>query len=95
MDMLKHLIYITKLKTNCLPNNVRAVSVAWKEKENTAVINFYLDGESTDEEIEDLSVISTEIIAHCANALLEENFIRLDYPGPLPAENIAYRREEK
>lgn len=66
----------------------------WKEDKNTACLSFYFDGNATEEEIEDASIACAEIIAHCSNGLLEENYIRWDYPKPLPEKFLAYKKEE-
>ena len=58
----------------------------WDELENTAKITFYQDREANENEREDFSVANAEIIAHCSDARLEEKFIRLDYPKPLPSQ---------
>lgn len=76
-------------------SKLRGVEAVWDEIENTAKITFYYDGAITEDELEDYSVANTEIIAHCANAMLEEKFIRLDSPNELPkSEFWAYKREE-
>ena len=85
-----------KKKTQNVSKNISAVKALWKAKENTACITFYFDGEPTEDELEDASIACTEIIAHCSNGLLEENYIRWDYPKLLPDEQfLAYKREEK
>ncbi len=95
MDMQEHLLYITKLKVQDIHSpKIRGVVATWNEKENTACLSFYFDGKATGEELEDASVACSEIIAHCSNGLLEEHYIRWDYPKPIPQENLAYKREE-
>ncbi len=96
MNMQEHLIYISKLIINDYKfPKIRGVNSVWNENENTAYITFFFDGQATEEELEDASVICTEVIAHCSNGLLKENFIRLDYPKPLPESTFwAYVREE-
>jgi hypothetical protein len=94
MNMQKNLLDLTKLIVGSINSpKIRGVEAVWKDIENTAMITFYLDGETTPEELEDFSIANSEIIAHCSNARLEENFIRLDYPKPLPKEFLAYKRE--
>lgn len=96
MDMQKHLMGITNWTISDLKsNNIRAVEAIWKEEKNTAALSFYIDGNVTEKELEDISVACAEIIAHCSNALLEEIFIRWDYPKQLPEKTFAYEKEEK
>lgn len=74
---------------------IRGITAKWKNEENTAVISFFLDGEPTEDELEDASVSCTEIIAHFPDGFLEENFIRKDYPEILPESPFwVYRRDE-
>lgn len=96
LNMQEHLLYITELIVKNINSlkKIRGVTAIWNELENTAKINFYYDGEATEDEIEDFSVANAEIIAHCSNARLEEKFIRWDYPKPLPEKYLAYKREE-
>ena len=97
LNMQKHLLYITNLIVkDVIPlNKIRGVMAIWDELENTAKITFYYDGKATEDELEEFSIANTEIIAHCSNARLEENFIRLDYPKVLPESLFwAYRRNE-
>ncbi len=75
---------------------LRGVLATWKEKENMASISFYFDGQVTDDELEDASVICSEIIAHCMNAVLEEHYFRLDKPAKLPKSNYwAYIKSKR
>ena len=70
---------------------IRAVTAFWKEK--AACITFYYEGNLTEEEQELASVACGEIIANFSEGLLEENYIQLDLPKPIPdAKYIAYRR---
>lgn len=39
----------------------------------------YIDGETTEEELEDMSVACAEIIAHCSSGLLRE-FYKIGLP---------------
>jgi hypothetical protein len=93
MEMQKHLLYLTKIAVSEIPSaKIRGVAAEWKEGINTASISFFFDGEVSEDELEDASVACTEIIAHIPNGLLEENFIRCDYPNPLPKNNFwAYK----
>ncbi|MDP1880129.1 MAG: hypothetical protein Q8K60_04240 [Parachlamydiaceae bacterium] len=95
MDMQNHLMAITNWIINDLKSNsIRAVEAIWNENENTAVLSFYINGNIAEEELENISVASAEIIAHCSNGLLKENYIRWDYPKPLPEKVFAYQKEE-
>lgn len=94
MDMQNHLTTITNwIISDLKSKKIRAVDAVWKEDENTASLSFYIDGEITEEELEDFSVACAEIIAHCSNGLLKENFLRWDYPKPLPSQFLAYKRD--
>lgn len=86
LNMQEHLLYITELIVKDLHslNKIRGVMAVWDASENTAKITFYYNGEVTEDELEDFSIVNSEIIAHCSNAKLKENFIRLDYPQSLP-----------
>ncbi len=93
--MQEHLLYITELIINDLHlQKMRAVTAEWIEIENTASMSFYFDDQATEEEIEEAAIACVEIIAHCSNGLLEEHFIRWDYPKPLPEKFLAYKRKE-
>jgi len=96
INMQEHLLYITGLIVRDISTlkKIRGVTAMWDEIENTAKITFYYDGEANEEEIEDFSVANAEIIAHCSNALLDEKFIRWDYPKPLPSQFLAYKKDE-
>ena len=49
-----------------------------------ACLSFYFDGHISDEDLEDAYDIGAGVIAHFPDGLLEEKYIRLDYPKPLP-----------
>lgn len=93
MNNLKELLYITRLEIenlNC--SKIRGVTSYWKDK--TACITFYFQGEITDDDIEIASDACTYIIAQFPDGLLEENYIRLDYPKPLPSSPYwGYKRQ--
>lgn len=93
--MQNHLLYIAKLTIPefNLPT-VRAVTAIWKEEKNTADLSFYFDKMMTEEELEEASTACAEIIAHCSNAMLEEYYVRWDYPNPLPENWLVYKRIE-
>lgn len=93
----EYLKYITEWLIQDLNlSKIRAITAEWKEDENTACISFYFDGEPSEKDLEDASDICGGIIAHCSNALLEEHYIRKDYPQPLSLhkEEIVYQRQE-
>jgi hypothetical protein len=90
MNKQEYLTYLTNAEAkamNCA--NLRGVAALWKE--NTACISFYFNGEISEKDLELRSDACGEIIANFPDALLEENYIRLDSPQPLPKENfLAY-----
>ncbi len=95
--MQEQLLYLAKLRVNELDciDKVRGVEAIWDELEDTAKITFYYDGQATEEELENFSVVNTEIIAQFSTALLEEKYIRLDYPKPLPLSDFwGYKSQE-
>ncbi len=93
MNIQEKLSYITELELKRFDSSkIRGVVAYWKG--NTACISFYFQGEITENDIETASDICTYIIAHFPDGLLEENYIRLDYPQPLPSQFLAYKREE-
>ena len=94
MNMQDHAAYITNLRVIELNSpRIRGVIAKWQEEKNTLSLSFYVDGQPTEEELEDYSATCGEIIASCSNALMEENYIRWDYPKPLPdQEFLAYSR---
>ncbi|MFI0436141.1 MAG: hypothetical protein ACH350_10560 [Parachlamydiaceae bacterium] len=93
MNVQEYLLYITALESNRLNSNkIRCVTAYWKDK--TAYISFYFQGELIDDEVEAASDVCTYIIAHFPDGLLEEKYIRWDYPKPLPTQFLAYKRDE-
>ncbi len=97
MNMQDHVKYITKLRVQELKSSkLRGVSAQWKSLENTLCLSFYIDGEASGEDLEDFSTTCGEIIASYSSGLLEENYIRWDFPKPLPeTEFMAYKRQEE
>lgn len=72
---------------------LRGVATDWID--NTAVIRFYFDGEPSEEDQEEASCICGEIIARFADGFLQEDYLRLDAPKPLPKNrNWVFLREE-
>ncbi len=95
MDLQKKLTYVTNwlVSENKISPKIRGVTAQWKEEILTAHISFYFDGEAEVEELEDASVTCAEIIAHVPVGVMEEDYIRLDYPCPLPESPFwAYKR---
>jgi hypothetical protein len=94
MKIQEQLLYITELEVKRLNSSkIRCVTAYWED--NTACITFYFQGEVKEEDIETASDVCTYIIAHFPDGLLEESYIRWDYPKPLPEQFLAYKREEK
>jgi hypothetical protein len=94
MSSQEKLLFLTKeeLKSS-ITNKIRGVITVWEDP--TAHIYFYFDGEITEQDREDASDVCTYIIAHFPNGLLEENYIRMDYPEPLPESPYwAYKKIE-
>ncbi len=97
-DMQAHLLFLTDdtVRQNQSSTKIRGVMAEWKRESMTAHLSFYFDGEPTEDELEDASIDCTEIIAHIPDGFLEEDYIRLDYPKPLPESPFwAYRRLEE
>jgi hypothetical protein len=67
----------------------------WREKDHTACLSFYFDGPISDEDLDEAYDIGAGIIAHFPDGLLEENYVRWDYPKPLPGKFLAYSRKEE
>lgn len=96
MDMQKHLLYLANLivSENLETNRLRAVEAKWQDG-NPILINYYFDGPISDEDKEMVWDMSGGIMSNF-DGLLEENYIRLDYPKPLPESPYwAYKRDEK
>ena len=74
---------------------LRGVIAKWNEKTDTLQITYYFDGEPSEEVIEEAAVATTDIIAPLPISFIEEKFLRIDYPQPLPnSEFWVFRREE-
>ncbi|MFQ5753885.1 MAG: hypothetical protein ACE5HI_18005 [bacterium] len=63
---------------------LRGVTATWNEKSNTLNLSYFFNGEPTEEEIEEASIVSTDIMAGLPIAYIEEKYINLEYPNPLP-----------
>jgi hypothetical protein len=74
---------------------MRAIYVDWDE--NTISLYFFVDGEFSEEEKEDMSCIVTEVVAQMPDNMFEEFFERLDYPNPIacPGRCVFKRKEVK
>src|SRR5262245_49955067 len=95
MNLQDQLLYVTQLRVQEINSpKIRGVTAVWKD-DLTANISFYFDGEITEDDFDSASDACGEIIAQFSNGLLEENYIRLDYPKPLPNENLAYKRKDE
>ncbi len=91
MNNQEQLLYITNLRVKEMGTpNIRGVTAYWKN--NTACLSFYFDGEPTENDIENASDICGNVIASFSEGLLEEHYIRYDYPRKLPEKFLAYRR---
>lgn len=92
----KHLLYTTNrlILSEFKSQNLRGVTAFWRNEDHTACISFYFDGPISDKDIDDASDICGGIISNFSEGLLEEKYIRWDYPKPLPAQFLAYKRED-
>jgi hypothetical protein len=91
MDIQNYLLFITQKEVKRLNSDkIRAVTAYWKG--NTACLSFYFNGEITESDMESASDICTYIISHFPDGLLEENYIRLDYPQLIPKHFLAYHK---
>lgn len=97
IEAQKHLLYTTErlIRSEFKSQKLRAVTAFWRDEDHTACISFYFDGPISDEDIDDASDICGGIIANFSDGLLEENYIRLDYPKPLPSQFLAYKKDEE
>lgn len=72
---------------------IRGIMTFWDEKNDTATITFYYDGEILDNDIEIASDLCAYVISHLTHGMLKEEFVRLDSPLELPESNFwAYKR---
>ena len=58
---------------------LRGVISTYNEESDTLFLNYFFNGEPTDEEIEEVSIVSTDILAGLPIAYLEEEYINLEY----------------
>lgn len=96
MNMQKELTYFTDFIARNYSESpkLRGVTAFWREEDHTACLSFYFDGLISDEDLEDAYDIGAGVIANFSDGFLEEEYIRWDYPKPLPEKYLAYKREE-
>jgi len=90
--LMHHVDFIVKNYSDS--SKLRAVTALWKDEEQKIYLSFYFDGSISEDDLEDAYDIGAGVIANFSNGLLEEKYIRLDYPKPLPKKTLAYKREE-
>jgi hypothetical protein len=82
---------------------IRAIQISYENANNTK-INCYVDGELTEEELEEISEVETEIVCDFCTPYNEINIwieiIRIDSPNPPPHDYFAlkewfYRKKER
>lgn len=66
---------------------LRGATATWNDQDQTAYMIYYFNGEPSEEEIEEASVASTEIIATFPAGYIKEEFRAIEYPNPLPDQN--------
>lgn len=100
-DLQKNLLVATsselelaKLEINAEQyQKIRGITAFWNELEETAYITFYCNGEITENDIEIASDICAYIAAHLTKGMINEKYVRIDYPRQLPESNFwAYKR---
>ena len=96
INLQKHLLYTTKrlIQSDFKSQKLRGTTAFWRNEDRTACVCFYFDGPISNEDIDDASDICGGIIANFPDGLLEESYIRWDFPKPLPQEFLAYKRNE-
>jgi hypothetical protein len=96
IDKQKYLLFTTTrlLNDNFKLPKLRAITAFWREKDHTVCMSYYFDGPISDNDFDDVNDLDGGIIAQFTDAMLEESFIRLDFPKPLPTEFLAYKRDE-
>ncbi len=92
-ELQKHLTYIAKVETQALRSkNIKGVTAFWKD--DIAYVSVYFDENPSEDELENVSDMCTEIIAHMPKGKLEEKYFVLTQNDPLPEEFLAYKRDE-
>lgn len=96
MNMQKQLTYLANfiIRNYSESPKLRGMAALWKEDSHIVYLTYYFDGQISDEDLEDACDFGAGIISHFSEGLLEEKYIRLDYPKPLPEKFLAYKREE-
>lgn len=94
MDMQKKLEFLTREEIkDVVSPRLRGVAAVWKDQ--TAHISFFFDGEINVQDRDKASDACTYIISHFPDGLLEEHYIRLDYPKALPEDFLVYNNYKK
>ncbi len=96
IDRQEHLLYLTNriFQRDLEPSNkLRGIRALWREKDHTACLSFYFNGPIREDDLEEIYDLAGGVIAHFPNGLLEEQYIRWDYPRPLPEQFLAYKRQ--
>jgi hypothetical protein len=94
-NMQKHLQYNTMcvFRLDLESTKLRGVIVYWREQDKTVCLSFYFDGPISEADREEASDLAGGIAACLSEGLMEEEFIRLDTPLPLPESPYwGYRR---
>jgi hypothetical protein len=92
----KHLEYTTNRMVSeylKLPS-LRGVTAYWRIEDNTACVTFYFHDQISENDQEEASDLCAGIIANFPEGLLEERYVRLDYPAPLPEQFLVYKNDE-
>lgn len=90
LNQLKYIISFT-VSNYSESKNLRGISAVWEN--NVLFLKYYFNGPITDENKEDAQDLGTGIISHFSNGFLEEVYVRIDYPKPLPKEFLLYENE--
>jgi hypothetical protein len=75
--------------------NIRGITCGWDESK--IMINFYFDGEFTEDEQESMECVATEVIASIPKLKIEVECRRIDTPEPLDSYKLldwVYLRKE-
>jgi hypothetical protein len=92
-EIQKHLTFVTGKKVKALHSNkIIGVTAIWKD--DTACLSFYFNEEPTENELDDLADICTEIIAQMPKGMLEDKYLTLKSSDQLPKEFLAYKKSE-
>ena len=75
--------------------NIRGITCGWDESK--IMINFYFDGDFTEEEQESMECVATEVIASIPDRKIDVKCIRIDVPDSLTSHKLlewVYLRKE-